>query len=212
MDKDLTIYDSTVSKMQSDFLSIPANIEDKEWIKSKLANMFKIDQYMRSFWGIPFKNNYSAEEKDEFQKQFSLKSEKVDDQNTEDLKELLKRYEWFKIGEFGAIADNQAWLIVQHADRDPAFQSQILPILEKLWPIRETNPAHYAYLYDRVASSFFDPSKRVPQRYGTQGRCVGSGTWEPWPIEDEASVDKRRKAVGLESMEEYKAAFKTICH
>lgn len=212
VDSDIATYDSTVLKMRNDFSAIPANIEDKEWVKLKLDNMFKVDQYMRSFWDTPFKNTYSTEEKNEFQKQFSPKSDEVDNRNTTDLKELLKQYEWFKISDFGVVADNQAWIIVQHADRDPAFQKQVLPILENLWPLGETKPANYAYLYDRVASSFSDPTKMVPQRYGTQGRCVGPETWEPWPIEDEANVDQRRKSVGLGTMQEYKAMFKTICH
>lgn len=212
VDADIAMYDSTVLKMRNDFSAAPSNIEDKEWIKSKLDYMFKIDQYVRAFSDTPFINNYSPEEKSEFHKQFGLKFYEVDNRNTSDLKELLKRYEWFKISEFGIVADNQAWIIVQHADIDPAFQKQILTILEKLWLLGETKPANYAYLYDRVASSFSDPSKMVPQRYGTQGRCVGPETWEPWPIEDEVNVDKRRKSVGLGAMEEYKSMFKTICH
>jgi hypothetical protein len=51
----------------------------------------------------------------------------------------------------------------------------------------------------------------MPQRYGTQGQCVGAGQWEPLPIEDEKNVDKRRKEVGLPTMAEYKQNFKEIC-
>lgn len=65
--------------------------------------------------------------------------------------------------------------------------------------------------FDRVASSFNDLTKRVSQRYGTQGNCVGPGLWEPLPIDDERNVDKRRKEVGLPTLVEYKQNFKEIC-
>lgn len=84
-------------------------------------------------------------------------------------------------------------------------------MLSKLYKSKETNPANYAYLWDRVASSFNDITKRKPQRYGTQGQCVGPGKWEPLPMEDEKNINKRRKEVGLPTREEYKKNFKDIC-
>jgi hypothetical protein len=41
------------------------------------------------------------------------------------------------------------------------------------------------------------------QVYGTQFHEVG-GKMEPYPIEDEANVDKRRKEVGLPPLAEYR--------
>lgn len=212
VDKDIDTYDQSVAKIKINFSSLPADPKNKTWVQLKIDNMVQVDQYMRKFWDTPFINSYSADEKAEFNKQFSLKSSSVDSENTSDLKELLKIYNWFRISEFGATTDNQAWLLVQHADQDHEFQESILKILETLWPLGETKPSNYAYLYDRVASSFGDPSKRKSQRYGTQGHCVGPGLWEPWPIENPEKVDEIRKSVGLGSIEEYKKVFKDICH
>lgn len=212
VDKDIAEYDKAVEKQKSDFSKIEKNLKDIQWIQMKLDNMFKIDQYMRNYAATPFKNKYSKSEEAEFFKQFNPRFESIDMKNTSDLKELLEIYDWFKISVFGAKADNQAWLIVQHADKDIDFQKKMLIVLEKLWPLGETKPSNYAYLYDRVISSQMDMSKSAPQRYGTQGRCVGPGKWEPWPIEDETHVDDRRKSVGLGSMEEYKKMFLDICH
>ncbi len=212
VDKDINEYDKTVEKMNIEFSKIPANPNDTNWVKLKLDTMFNIDQYLRNYTSTPFKNNYSKEEQSEFSKQMATRFSAVDGKDTSELKELLKIYDWFKISTFGMKADNQAWIIVQHADLDPEFQKQILNVLEKLWPLGETKPSNYAYLYDRVAASFSNPSKAVPQRYGTQGRCVGPGAWQPWPIEDEIHVDERRKSVGLDSMVEYAKMFKDICH
>jgi len=211
VDSDIATYDKNVSKMKSDFLSQPAEPNNKKWVQNKIDNMVQIDQYMRKFWDTPLNNSYTPDEKSEFNKQFSLKSAAVDSENTADLKELLKIYNWFKISEFGANTDSQAWLLVQHADQDHEFQENVLKILEKLWPLNETKPANYAYLFDRVASSFNDPSKRKLQRYGTQGRCVGPGQWEPLPIENPEKVDELRSSVGLSNLAEYKMVFKDLC-
>ncbi|MGZ3771440.1 MAG: DUF6624 domain-containing protein [Bdellovibrio sp.] len=212
IDQDISVYDQKVAKMNSDFASQPVNQKSKDWIRSKIDNMVQIDQYLREYWNTPFIHSYSPSEKKEFDKQFLAKSLAVDTQNTIDLKELLKIYSWFKISEFGKTTDNQAWLIVQHADHDPKFQEDILKILERLYPLGETSPSNYAYLYDRVASSFGVPDKRKLQRYGTQGHCIGPGQWEPWPIENPGKVDDLRKSVGLNSMNDYKKMFKNICH
>lgn len=95
-----------------------------------------------------------------------------------------------------------ARFLVQHADHDTAFQTNVLTMLTSLVGRKETSPTNYAYLYDRVAVN----SNR-PQRYGTQGRCTGSGIWEARPTEDPGHLDERRAAVGLEPQAEYRARF-----
>jgi hypothetical protein len=93
---------------------------------------------------------------------------------------------------------NAAWLLVQHADHDVAFQKDILELMEPLVAQGEAAANDYALLYDRVAIN----EKRL-QRYGSQGRCNAAKQWEPWPIEDAAQVDKRRADVGLQPLDEY---------
>ncbi len=120
--------------------------------------------------------------------------ETIDTKSTARMKEIVKQYGWpgkSLVGEDGA---NGAWLLVQHADRDPEFQKQCLPLIEAATKTGEVPPQQYAYLYDRVATA-----DDKPQRYGTQFR-----NGEPFPIEDEAHVDERRKAVGLGTMAEYR--------
>lgn len=212
VDEDLSRYDKTVQEMKSEMAKLEPDPRDKSWVKAKLESMFQIDQYMRAFWNTPYQNQYNEEEKEFFNKQFGPRFESVDVGNTAEIKKLLTIYEWFKISEFGEKADNQAWLLVQHADYDHEFQKSVLRILEKLYPIKETKPINYAYLYDRVAASYQNAEKRILQRYGTQGSCVGPGRWEPNPIEDPANLDKRRLAMGMPKMSEYMEAFKDIFH
>jgi len=212
VDADIAIYDQKIAQMKSNFSKMPSDPSSKRWVQKKLQFMFDIDQYMRSYSQIPFEHNYSADETTYFWSQFIGRFNAIDRDDTDDLKGLVKVYDWFRISVFGIKADNQAWLIVQHADLDVAFQKSVLAILEKMYPIGETRPANYAYLYDRVAASWQDLTKRTLQRYGTQGQCTGPGKWEPIPIEDADQVDVRRAKMGMSTMAEYQSEFKDLCH
>jgi hypothetical protein len=207
---DLALYDAAIAKMRTDFAQLPADMTDKEWVKRKLKHMVEIDQYTRRFTP-PSEPQCTQEERDYFQNEFVERWSKLDKQNTADLKVLLKTHSWFTVSEWGKAADNNAWLLVQHADHDPDFQKEVLARLERLYPSGETQPRNYAYLYDRIAASWHDPNKRQLQRYGTQGTCVGPGKWEPLPIEDPDKVDVRRAQVGLPPLADYIAGFKDLC-
>ena len=98
------------------------------------------------------------------------------------------------VGEDGALA---AFLLVQHADRDPQFQKKCLPLLEAAVRVGEASASNLAYLTDRVLIA-----EGKPQRYGTQFQTVG-GKSAPFPIEDAENVDARRNAVGLGPLAEY---------
>ena len=130
----------------------------------------------------------------------------IDCANTAWLRTQMQQIGWFDIPTYGADADHDAWLLVQHADRTPDFQRTTLARLEAL-PQGSTNRKNLAYLWDRVAKS-----DGRPQRYGTQGRCVGPGTWEPNPSEDPSHLDDRRMQMGLNPESEYRTKFKDICH
>lgn len=211
VDADLKTYDNYIQTKRSEFEKNKSDPSDKNWVKSKISFMVEIDQYMRSMWSFPSKNNYTQEETDYFKKQFLPRNDALDSRNTDEIKELLKAYRWFTISEFGKEADSQAWLIVQHADLDLQFQKEILNILTDLWPKNETSPENYAYLFDRVAAAWGDPTKRSLQRYGTQGQCLGSKIWEPIPMEDPQHIDERRSSVGLNTLSEYKIQVKEFC-
>ncbi|KQV57836.1 MULTISPECIES: DUF6624 domain-containing protein [unclassified Caulobacter] len=125
----------------------------------------------------------------------------VDEANTAWFKIVLKTHGWFTIGKDGKDADTAAFLLVQHADRDPAFQAEVLPMLEKLALEGQARPANYALLFDRVAHA-----QKRPQRYGSQGRCNDTGVWEPFETEDPATLDQRRATMGLPPEADYAAS------
>ena len=149
------------------------SLDDKE-LARLLAKMVEVDQGFRK---LPHGERVDRD---------------IDGLNTRTLRAWLEHLDWFTVSRFGAQADHNAWLLVQHADRDVAFQRDVLARLTKLVDQQETARDNYAYLYDRVAVN-----DGKPQRYGTQGRCTGPGRWEPRPIEDAAHVDERRAWAGI---------------
>jgi len=120
----------------------------------------------------------------------------VDRANTRWLHDIVQRYGWparSLVGEDGIAA---AWLLVQHADRDPAFQRECLDLM-RASPDEETSPAHIAYLTDRVLLAEGDS-----QIYGTQMTVI-NGEYQPRNLRDPETVNQRREAAGLNTIGEY---------
>jgi hypothetical protein len=211
VDQDIAQYDKNVKTMNEEFNKIDPDPQNKEWVKDKLQLMANLDQYTRAYFVVPKEHEYNSSEENYFFSNMLARMKKVDRKNVADLKELIRIYSWFRISVFGAAADINAWLVVQHADFDYNFQSSVLADLDSLYKIGESSPGNYAYLYDRVAASWADLTRRKLQRYGTQGTCVAIGKWEPIPIEDAVNVDARRNSMGLSPMKEYIESFNSIC-
>lgn len=211
VDKDIKHYQAAIKTRQDEFDRLTVEPTKIGWVKAKLNHMYEIDQYTRNYLKIPKERNYSKDETNYFGAAFEPMWLNLDLKNTEDLKGLIAYWSWFNISVFGAKADNEAWLIAQHADHDIDFQNEILTKLERLYPTGETSPRNYAYLYDRVASAWQRPDLRRPQRYGTQGQCKEAGKWEPLPIEDLDNVDIRRKEVGLGLLKDYITEISKVC-
>ena len=126
------------------------------------------------------------------------KMEEIDRKNTTRMKEIIAKHGWPGRSLVGEEGGEAAWLLVQHADKDRAFQKRCLQLLERAVPAKEATKGELAYLTDRVRVG-----ENKKQVYGTQFREV-DGRFEPYPIEDEANVDKRRKEMGLGSLAQYR--------
>lgn len=127
----------------------------------------------------------------------------VDVANTARLKTYLKACGWPVRSKYGEEASSDAWLLVQHADRDPAFQREVLALLEPLVAAKEVSAKDFAYLSDRVAIA-----ANQPQLYGTQMRSPKDCVLEFFPMDDREHVEKRRKDLELLPLDAYKAIAK----
>jgi hypothetical protein len=121
----------------------------------------------------------------------------VDTANTRWLRTIVARDGWPTRARVGVDGLNAAFLLVQHADHDTAFQAWVLPHLVRAFHAGELPGQEVALLTDRLASA-----RGVPQEYGTQTdlrdrRIVVKA------IRDSAQVDARRATMGLPPMDEY---------
>ncbi len=129
---------------------------------------------------------------------------RLDAAHTARLKAIVDRHGWpgkSLVGEDGARA---AWLIVQHADHEPAFQERCLALMEQAVARGEVAKIDFAYLTDRVRVA-----QGRKQVYGTQF-TLADGEPVPQPIEDEATVDQRRRDLGLPPLAEYKQQLEAL--
>ncbi len=103
---------------------------------------------------------------------------------------LLPPEGWFLRSRYGARASEAAFHIVQHGPT--GLQRRFLPVIGPLVAKGEIDGELYAKMFDRVAIS-----DGRPQRYGTQFRCDG-GKMRPYPIEDSAHLEDRRRTMGID--------------
>lgn len=133
------------------------------------------------------------------QRFLSLELFERDRQNLARLEQEVETNGWPTRSRVGAGGSLAAWMLVQHADSDPAFQLRSLRLMEPLVARDEVSPGNFAYLYDRVMSRITGR-----QRYGTQFHCV-DGRREPRPLENPGEIDALRASVSLDSLEDYRA-------
>jgi len=159
-------------------------------LRKELLAMQEEDQKWRKAIG-------TAETEEEKQKVYDEVG-KVDDKNTARMKTIIEEIGWPKKSDVGKDGASAAWLLVQHADRQPQFQAKCLPLLEKAFKEDEASGSNYAYLYDRVALKLGNK-----QRFGSQA-MGGDGERKFSPIEDEWLVSEMRAEYNVNpSIEEY---------
>lgn len=182
---------------------------DFSTVSEKLSTMVIMDQSLRQLIvSVPRQeNHFSSQEEAEFTRNgIGERMGRIDKFNTETLKAMLRGRNWFRDDKDGESASFNAWLIVQHADRDPDFQRTVLPMIEAALDTPGNSKQNYAYLHDRVAMA-----EDRPQLFGTQGQCMDVGVWEPREIVDSDQIDVRRAEMELGPIADYIAGFKDIC-
>lgn len=128
----------------------------------------------------------------------------VDSANTAWLQEMVRRHGWPDSATVGADGASAAFLLVQHADRDTAFQARVLPALAAAHRRGQARGQHVAALTDRLARA-----RGEPQVYGTQA-TLRDGRMVVDPIRDSSGVDLRRAAMGLPPLAEYQRVLDSV--
>lgn len=128
----------------------------------------------------------------------------IDQNNADWLMSVIKDHGWFHIERFDIALNDAAWLITQHADRRPELQDAVIEIVSASPNELQSRARKYAYLSDRIAIR-----SGAIQKYATQGRCVASGKWEPWPYANDA--EQSRSKIGLPSISSYSTTVGSRC-
>jgi hypothetical protein len=128
----------------------------------------------------------------------------IDSSNARWLKETVARHGWPDRDVVGGDGARAAFLLVQHADHDTAFQAAMLPALEAAFRRGQASGQSVALLTDRIAVA-----RKEPQVYGSQTKTTdGRLTFEP--IKDSAGVDARRAQMGLPPLAEYRRVLDSV--
>lgn len=101
------------------------------------------------------------------------------------------------ITKVGKEASEAAWLVIQHAIKQPQFMKRCVQLLQTAVHENEADPKSLAYLTDRIA--VFEGK---PQSYGTQFDWDENGDLSPNAFDNLLEVNKRRKMLGLNTLEE----------
>jgi len=174
-------------------LQASAQQVDCEHVGAHLNRLASADQHIRQEWNLLNQNPQAgAAEKDGLQKRWR----DIDDANLKQFKEIIAACGWPRT----QTDSHSAWLLAQHADSDPAFQRLAKALLETSVKAGIAAPRDLAYLADRIAAH-----EGRPQEYGTQFMVSDRCRLVLEPVDDRALVNRRRLAVGLQSLEEYEA-------
>jgi hypothetical protein len=128
----------------------------------------------------------------------------VDSANTVWLKQKILTQGFPTPEQVGRDGVNAAFLLVQHADREPDFQERVLPMIEAAYRRGTVDGQNLGLLTDRVLKA-----RGQKQRYGTQ-TTMKAGRLVFDPIEDSANVDDRRAMLGLPPLKVYKRLLDSI--
>ncbi len=128
---------------------------------------------------------------------------RVDVENLSWLKDKLAKQGFPTLDAVGKQGVFDAWLLVQHADRDPSFQASVLKTLESRLAAGGVRKADIAMLTDRVLRA-----QGKPQRYATQFMPVKDGSLVMQPTDDLAHIDERRAAMDLMPLPVYRCVLR----
>jgi len=130
-------------------------------------------------------------------KGYNEEMKNLHNENAKLLNEIINKIGYPTIDKVGKEANEATWLIIQHSIGQPDFMKKCLQLLKKAVAENKANPKNLAYLADRIAVF-----EKKPQRYGTQFDWNENSELSPSPFDDLTKVNQRRKAIGLNSLEE----------
>lgn len=119
------------------------------------------------------------------------------EQHAARLKAIIQNHGWPGISLVGKEGAKAAWLIAQHSVSDTDFMAACVSLLEAAVAADDVEGWQLAFLQDRVLTF-----EGQPQLYGTQFDVDDEGWPVSFPIQNVDTVNQRRAALGLNTLEE----------
>jgi len=128
---------------------------------------------------------------------YNKEMKELHSRNAKILSDIIDKIGYPTIDKVGKEANKATWLIIQHSIGLPEFMKKCAKLLEKAVNENKADPKSLAYLNDRIA--VFEGKKQL---YGTQFDWDEYGNLSPNHFVDINKVNKRRKSIGLNTLEE----------
>lgn len=158
-------------------------------LRNELGRRAASDQRVRLNWLAAPQNRAARQEVDA-----------VDADNMAWLRVLIHDHGFPSAQQVGEGGLQDAWLLLQHADRDPQLQEDVLPTLVKRHADGELSANDVARTTDRVLLA-----KHQPQRYGTQfpAKAWLSNRFDLPEGQSVSEIDAHRAELGLMPLADY---------
>jgi hypothetical protein len=134
---------------------------------------------------------------------YNQEMEILHNSNAKVLSQIMDKIGFPTSDKVGEEASNAAWLIIQHSIAQPDFMKKSAKLLEKEVENGQADRISLAYLTDRIA--VFEGKSQI---YGTQFDWDENGEMSPNYVDDYTKVNQRRKALGLNTLEEQTKAIR----
>lgn len=121
----------------------------------------------------------------------------IHNSNAKELSRIMDAIGFPTADKIGEEASSAAWLIIQHSIEQPDFMRKCATRMEKEIESGQADQINFAYLTDRIA--VFEGKS---QFYGTQFDWDENGEMSPVHVDDHDTVNNRRKAIGLNTLDE----------
>ncbi|KOY87491.1 hypothetical protein AD998_16320 [bacterium 336/3] len=128
---------------------------------------------------------------------YHVEMEALHKQNAEKLEKIIDQIGYPTASKVGEKASYATWLVIQHAISIPAFMKNCAELLDLEVKSGNAYKKDWAYLTDRIAVL-----SNKKQLYGTQFDWDENAELSPNPIKYIKSINKRRIALGLNTLEE----------
>lgn len=163
-------------------------------LKQQLESLRTKDQCLRLMLPeVEKKFGADSEEKRYF---WSLINEQ-DRINEVEVIQIIEKHGWLGVNRVGEMANQSIWLVIQHAPLET--QEQYLPYLKESVALGESAGWYLAFLEDRILMR-----NGEDQLYGSQAKLDNeTGKYHIYPIREVKTVNERRAAIGLGTIEEH---------